>query len=136
MSTFNFTPKGLYIGGKWSPSSSGKTLASHNPATGELLGEVPLASEEDVNRAVATAKQAFAQWRNVPSVERAQCLEQLAARILEHTEELALMDAFDSGNAVAGMRADMKISADSLRYFAAMLREVKGETLILSLIHI
>ena len=129
-SSFNFTPKGLYIGGQWMPSSSGQTLTSHNPSTGELLGEVPLAGEEDVNHAVATAKQAFAQWRNVPSVERAKCLEQLAARILEHTEELALMDAFDSGNAVAGMRADMKISADSLRYFAAMLREVKGETLI------
>ena len=126
----NFTPQGLYIGGRWSPSASGQTLTSYNPSTGERLGEVPLADEQDVNRAVATAKQAFAQWRNLPPANRAQCLEQLADQILEHTDELALMDSYDSGNAVAGMRADMKISADSLRYFAAMIREVKGETLI------
>jgi len=129
-STIKFTPKGLYIGGQWSPSESGQTLTSRNPATGEVLGEVPLANEEDVNRAVAAARRAFAQWRNVPSVQRAECLEQLADRIIEHTDELALLDACDSGNAVAGMRADMKITVDSLRYFAAMLREVKGETLI------
>jgi len=128
--TITFAPKGLYIGGEWSPSASGQTFTSHNPANGEVLGEVPLANEADVDRAVAAAKQAFAEWRNVPHAERAKCLEQLAERISEHTEELALMDACDSGNAVAGMRADMKISADSLRYFAAMMREVKGETLI------
>ncbi len=129
-SLVNFTPKGLYIGGQWSPSASGRTLTSRNPSTGDVLGEVPLADEEDVNRAVAAAKEAFAQWRNVAPARRAQCLEQLAGRIIEHMDELALLDACDSGNAVAGMRADMKISADSLRYFAAMMREVKGETLI------
>jgi len=126
----SFTPRGLYIGGQWSPSASGQTLTSRNPATGEVLGEVPLANEEDVNRAVAAAKQAFATWRNVPTAQRATCLEQLADRVIENSEELALMDAIDSGNALAGMRGDMKLTAESLRYFAAMLREVKGETLI------
>ncbi len=132
MSTSNldFTPQGLYIAGQWSPSSSGRTLTSRNPATGEVLGKVPLADKEDVDRAVAAAKQAFAEWRDVPPTERAKCLEQLADRILQHAEELALMDAYDSGNAVAGMRGDIKISADTLRYFAAMLRELKGETRI------
>ena len=126
----DFTPKGLYIGGAWSPSGSGKTLTTINPATQEPLGEVPRADEEDVNRAVAAAKQAFAGWRNVPATERAGCLERLADRLLEHTDELALMDACDSGNAVAGMRGDVKISADALKYFAAMIREIKGETTV------
>jgi len=127
-STCEFTPKGLYIGGQWSPSTTGRTLTSCNPATGEVLGEVPLACEQDVDRAVAAAKEAFAGWREVLPAERASCLEQLAARILEHVDELALLDALDSGNAVTGMRGDVKIAAEALRYFAAMMREVKGET--------
>ena len=127
-STCDFTPQGLYIGGQWSPSSSGKTLTSHNPATGELLGEVPLADEQDVDRAVAAAKEAFTTWSEVSPTERASCLEQLADRMLQHVDELALLDALDSGNAVTGMRGDVKIAADALRYFAAMIREVKGET--------
>ena len=129
-STISFTPKGLYIGGQWTPGVSGQTLESRNPANGELLGKVPMAGEQDVCHAVDAAAAAFTQWRDVPSPERADCLEQLADRILGNTEELALLDACDSGNAIAGMRADVKISADSLRYFAAMLREVKGETLV------
>ena len=127
-SNLDFMPQGLYIAGQWSSSASGRTLTSHNPATGEVLGKVPLADEEDVDRAVEAARLAFAEWRDVPPAERAQCLEQLADRVLQHTEELALMDACDSGNAVTGMRGDIKIAADTLRYFAAMLREVKGET--------
>lgn len=125
-----FVPKGLYIDGKWRPAASGKTLKSTNPASGEALGEVPWAGEEDVDLAVSAAKRAFGEWRRVPPMERARCLEQLAGRILEHTEELALMDACDAGNTLSGMRGDMKLSADTLRYFAGVIREIKGETLV------
>ena len=76
--TIQFTPKGLFIGGAWSPGESGQMLTSRNPANGEVLGEVPLANEADVDRAVAAAKQAFAEWRNFPTAERAKCLERLA----------------------------------------------------------
>ena len=127
-SKFDFTPKGLYIGGQWLPSTSGRTLTSCNPATGEELGEVPLACGQDVDRAVAAAKEAFAGWREVPPAERASCLEQLADRLLQHVDELALIDALDAGNAVTGMRGDVRIAAEGLKYFAAMIREVKGET--------
>ena len=126
----DFQPQGLYIGGQWVPGRTGKTVASHNPATGEVLGEVPWADASDVNRAVGAAKSAFAQWRKAPPDQRARCLEQLAGRILENAEELALLDALDSGNAITGMRGDMKIAADSLRYFAGLVRQIKGETLI------
>jgi len=54
--------------------------------------------------------------------------ELLAARILEHKEELALIDAVDSGNAIAGMRGDMMWTADSLHFFAGLITEIKGET--------
>ena len=47
-----FTPKGLFIGGQWEDSSSGKRFETINPSNQQYLGEVPLADEKDVNRAV------------------------------------------------------------------------------------
>ena len=100
----NFTPKGLYIGGKWVDAAAGKTFESVNPSTREKLGDVPSADQRDVDRAVKAAKIAFAEWSRVPVRERARALERLAARINEHAQELALMDSLDSGNAICWSR--------------------------------
>jgi betaine-aldehyde dehydrogenase len=123
-----FTPKGLYIGGEWQESTSGKTFETINPSNREKLGDVPEATEKDVDRAVAAAKTAFEKWHRVPIAERARCLEILAQRIDDHTDELALMDAVDAGNALSGMRGDMEWTAKTLRYFAGLITEIKGES--------
>ncbi len=65
-----FSPKGLYIGGKWEESVKGKTFESINPANMDSLGELPLADEEDVNRAVIAAKEAFYDWSRMPWFSR------------------------------------------------------------------
>ena len=123
-----FTPKGLFIGGEWQESTSGKTFESINPSNREKLGDVPDAQEKDIERAVAAAKAAFGEWRRVPIAERARCLEALARRIDDHAEELALMDAVDAGNALSGMRGDMEWTAKTFRYFASLIPEIKGES--------
>ena len=124
----SYKPKGLYIGGKWREGAAGKSLITVNPANGEKLGEVPWADGQDVNEAVEAARRGSAEWRRVPPAERAVCLEQLAERIIAHVGELALLDSFDSGNTVTGMRFDMRASAETLKYFAGLARELKGET--------
>jgi len=124
-----FTPKGLFIGGQWVKASSGKTITSINPSNGDVLGEAPLASEEDVDAAVAAAKDAFPAWAAMPIPKRAELLVQLAETIDEHADQLALMDAVDSGNAVTGMRGDMKWTSDTYRYFAGLITEIKGESM-------
>jgi len=124
----NFSPKGLFIGGEWQDSSDGGTFETINPSNLEKLGEVPDATDKDIDRAVTAAKSAFEEWRRVPIDERARCLEALAQRINEHAEELALMDAVDAGNALGGMRGDMDWTAKTLRYFAGLITEIKGES--------
>jgi len=124
----DFTPRGLYIGGRWVAPQLGRTFATINPSTGEKLADIPEASEADVERACQAAKTAFAEWGRTPIRERARCLELLAARILEHKDSLALIDAVDSGNAIAGMRGDMVWTAESFNYFAGLVTEIKGET--------
>ena len=124
----NFSPKGLYIGGKWRESSDGGTFETINPSNLEKLSEVPEATEKDIDQAVVAAKTAFKEWRQVSMAERARCLEALAQRIDENAEELALMDAVDSGNALNGMRGDMDWTSATLRYFAGLITEIKGES--------
>jgi len=123
-----YSPKGLFIGGKWEEAVDGKTFATHNPSTGRKLADLPYASAADVDRAVQAAKKAHAQWHRMPIRERAKCLEALARRIREQRDYLGLMDAVDAGNAVTGMRGDMDWTADSLEYFAGLVTEIKGET--------
>ncbi|MGE0751630.1 MAG: aldehyde dehydrogenase family protein [Variibacter sp.] len=124
----NFAPRGLYIGGEWVSPAEGKAFATINPANMDKLGDVPFATEADVDRAVAAAKEGFREWSRVPIKERARCLVKLAERIEASADELAMMDAVDSGNAIVGMRGDMTWTADTLRYFAALITEIKGET--------
>ena len=119
---------GLYYGGAWQPARSGRTFASISPSTGRALAQVPYADATDVDLAVRAAAKGFEAWRRVGLRERAKCLHAFAQRIRAHAAELALIDAVDSGNAVAGMEGDMHWTADSLDYFAGLITEIKGET--------
>ena len=123
-----FKPKGLYIGGQWVAPVKEKTFETINPSNGDHLADVPLAEPKDVDRAVAAAKKAFPDWSRMPLKERAQYLEKFADAIVEHADELAMMDSIDSGNAFSGMHGDMIWTADTFRFFAGFLTEIKGET--------
>ena len=125
----DFTPRGLYIGGEWQEADGGGRLASINPSTGEHLGEVPAATAADVDRAVRAGRKAFdSEWGRMPIRERAGSLERLADRLHAHRDALGLMDCVDSGNALAGMVGDVDWAVDTLRFFAGMVTEIKGET--------
>ncbi len=125
----NFTPKGLFIGGEWQEAVGGGRLESINPSTGEHLGSVPVATEEDVDRAVRAGRRAFeSDWGRMPLRERAGYLERLADHLHAHRDELGLMDCVDSGNALAGMTGDVDWTVDTLRFFAGLVTEIKGET--------
>jgi betaine-aldehyde dehydrogenase len=125
----NFTPKGLFIGGEWQEAADGKRFESINPSTGEKLGEVPLAGKADVDRAVQAGRKAFeSDWGRMSVSERAKLLNSLADRLHAHREELGMMDCVDSGNALAGMVGDVDWTVETLRYFAGLITEIKGET--------
>src|SRR6201999_3429507 len=63
-----------WIGGQHVAAESGRVGAVHNPATGEVIAEVGFATAEEVDRAVATAKAAFAEWRATPLSRRAEVM--------------------------------------------------------------
>jgi betaine-aldehyde dehydrogenase len=118
----------MFIGGSAAQAASGATIEARNPATGELLALVPAADRGDVDRAVRAAREAFPGWRRVPASERAAAISALADRIIEHAEELAVLDVLDNGSPIAEMRNDARLAAALMRYLAGAAMQVRGHT--------
>src|SRR3984957_19774957 len=95
-------PKRMFIGGKWLEAASGKTFATHNPATGEILAQVAEGDSEDIDRAVAAAREAFnGPWSKFKPAQRQAILLKLADLVEEHFDELAALDTLDYGGPIS-----------------------------------
>jgi betaine-aldehyde dehydrogenase len=119
----------MFIGGSPRAARSGETIESVNPATGDVVATFPRARAEDVDDAVAAAQAAFPDWRETPVTERAAMLRRLAAAIVAHADELAMLDVTDNGSPIREMRADAHAAAANLQYFAGLGLEQRGETI-------
>jgi 1-pyrroline dehydrogenase len=115
------------IGGEWVDSSGGETMEVLNPATAEVIAEVPAATAEDVDRAVQAAKKALPEWLETTPGERAEALLKLAAAIDENAEELAELESRNVGKPLSYARDEMPVSADNLRFFAGAARVLEGK---------
>jgi acyl-CoA reductase-like NAD-dependent aldehyde dehydrogenase len=117
-----------FIGGEWVDAASGDTFESTSPATGETIGIFPRSGVEDVDRAVAVAKAAFAEWRLVPAPKRGEILFRLA-RLLEQ-EKPALTDLMtrEMGKVKAEAGGDVQEAIDITYYMAGEGRRLFGHT--------
>ncbi|MAY72215.1 MAG: methylmalonate-semialdehyde dehydrogenase (CoA acylating), partial [Halomonas sp.] len=87
----------MIIDGQAVPSQSSEWRDVINPATQEVVARVPFCTLEEVDRAVASAHQAFASWRKVPLAKRMRIMLKLQALIREHTPELAALITEEHG---------------------------------------
>lgn len=87
----------MYIDGQAVPSQSQEWRDVVNPATQEVVARVPFCTAEEVDRAVASAKEAFKSWRKVPLAKRQRIMLKLQALIREHTEEIAALITEEHG---------------------------------------
>jgi 1-pyrroline dehydrogenase len=115
------------IGGEWVDSSGGETMEVVNPATGEVIAEVPAATAEDVDRAVQAAKKALVEWRETTPGERSEFLLKLADAIDEHAEELAELESRNVGKPLSYARDELPVCADNFRFFAGAARVLEGK---------
>jgi betaine-aldehyde dehydrogenase len=118
----------MFIGGGWSPSSSGETQVVVSPATGEVIAEVPKATREDIDRAVAAARAAFEEtWFDTTPKQRMEALLKLADRIDEHAEELGRIESENVGKVYSlTMSEELPVISDNLRFFAGGARFLEG----------
>ncbi|HEY5659863.1 MAG TPA: gamma-aminobutyraldehyde dehydrogenase [Gaiellaceae bacterium] len=117
-----------FIGGEWVDSAGGDTMEVLNPATGEVIAEVPNATAEDVDRAVQAAKKALVEWRETTPGERAEALLKVADLIDEHTDELAELESRNVGKPLSYARDEMPVCADNFRFFAGAARVLEGKS--------
>src|SRR5499427_1972435 len=126
----NGTFKQMLIGGKWVDAASGKSFESRNPATGELLATVAEGQAEDINRAVAAARQAFeGPWSRFKPYERQQVLLKLADLVERHFDELSSLDTLDMGAPLSRTRGLRLRVLGMLRYYAGQATAIHGETI-------
>jgi betaine-aldehyde dehydrogenase len=119
----------LYIGGEWVPAEDGGTVGSVDPTTEQVVTEVADAGEADVARAVTAAAAAADGWAALGWQARARILDELADRVAANAVELARMDAVDAGIPVDGMAKDVDNAVNTMRYFAGLASELKGQTI-------
>jgi len=96
-----------FIEGEWRGSSASETLNVINPASAEVLAEVPLSPAADVNAAVEVAQRAFLEWRRTPVVDRVQPLFRLKTLLEEHRDELALSITNECGKTLTESKAEI-----------------------------
>ena len=118
----------MFIGGEWVESLSGEREPILNPATGEVIAEVPRGSRDDVDRAVGAARTAFGTWKDTTPGERMAMLLRLADAIDAHAEELAQIESRNVGKPITVARADLPFISDNLRFFAGAARLLEGRS--------
>lgn len=122
-------PTGLFIGGKWRESSTGKVVGVEDPATGDVLTSVADASVEDGRAALDAAVAAAPSWRRTPTRERGEILRRAFDALTARAEEFALLITLEMGKPLAEARAEVAYGAEFLRWFSEEAPRIHGRYL-------
>lgn len=118
-----------YIGGEWVDPVGGEYFEDRNPAdTRELIGLFPKSSREDVDKAVAAAREAYKKWRLVPPPKRAEILYRVAQRLVELKETIARDMTRENGKILEETRGDVQEAIDMGFFIAGEGRRLHGYT--------
>jgi len=120
---------GNYIGGQWRGAASGRTFENRNPAdTTDLIGTFADSGPEDVDKAVAAAREAFPKWRALPAPRRGEILYRAAEILVRRKEELARDMTREMGKVLPETRGDVQEAIDMTYYMAGEGRRQFGQT--------
>ena len=120
-----------FINNEFRGSSNGKTMDVVNPATEEIIAQVPASTKEDVDAAVQAARAAFeGPWSAMSARERGRLVYKLGERLMERADEVARLETLHNGKPIFESRQiEIPASVDCLQYFAGWADKVHGETL-------
>jgi aldehyde dehydrogenase (NAD+) len=120
--------RGMVIGGERRARGGGGTYAHHDPATGELQAEVAIGGRDDIDAAVAAAREALPVWRATPPPERAAALLRLADLLEANGAEAAAINARDNGCPVSILDAGT-YTANWARHYAGWVDKIEGRVI-------
>ena len=121
----------MLIDGVWVDASDGGAFDSVNPATGQVWSRVPEATEEDVDRAVRSAHEAFLKgpWATMTPTERGKHLRRLAELLADRSEDLGRTETIDTGKMLKETKWQAKYIAEFFQFYAGCADKISGETL-------
>jgi succinate-semialdehyde dehydrogenase/glutarate-semialdehyde dehydrogenase len=119
----------IYIGGAWVPASSDEVLDLVNPATGETIAHVPVATPADLDAAAASAVKGFAIWRRTPPAARCAIILRAAGLLRERLETIAAVMSSEQGKPLQEARAETLRAAELIEWAAEEGRRTYGQTI-------
>ncbi|HSJ90856.1 MAG TPA: NAD-dependent succinate-semialdehyde dehydrogenase [Ilumatobacter sp.] len=119
----------MFIDGSWHAARTGRTFDVTDPATGDVIGQVPDGDADDVRDAIAAADAAFGTWSTTTAHRRADLLLSAWQLMTERSEQLAELMTREQGKPLKASRAEVTYAADFLRFYAEEATRVTGEWL-------
>lgn len=122
--------KNMFIGGQWLPARDGRTLAVIAPADGESFDQIARGGAADIDAAVKAARTAAdGPWGRMGATERGRLLIRIGQAVLDHHEELARLEARDTGKPLTTARNDITVLARYFEFYGTAADKVHGETI-------
>ncbi|HQS07659.1 MAG TPA: aldehyde dehydrogenase family protein [Xanthobacteraceae bacterium] len=120
----------VFIDGRWIAPVSGEVLPVLDPSTGATIGHIARGREADIDLAVKAARNAFQTvWGATPALERGRLLSRLGLLILDNLEELAEIEAADTGKPMKLARNDIRVTARYFEYYGGAADKIHGEAI-------
>src|SRR3954471_5219258 len=110
-------------------SDSGETFPVENPATGEVIAELPRMGVSETRRAIERAEEALPQWSSMLAKERARILRRWADLMMEHEDDLARLLTTEQGKPLAESRVEIAYAASFFEWFGEEAKRVYGDTI-------
>jgi succinate-semialdehyde dehydrogenase / glutarate-semialdehyde dehydrogenase len=118
-----------YLSGCWCDADSGATAEVNNPATGEILGTVPMMGAAETRRAIAGAKDAWGDWRRRTAKERSVILRKWHDLMLANVDDLGTLMTAEQGKPLAESKGEIAYAAGFIEWFAEEAKRVYGDTI-------
>jgi len=129
MTNPNYPPLSLFIDGEWLAAQGRKAQALINPATEEVLGELPHATPADLDRALAAAQRTWSEWRGMLPVARGKILRKAADLIRTRAEQIARIATLEMGKTLHETRIEAQMAAEVFDWYAEEGRRAYGRVL-------
>jgi len=128
------TTRQHYIDNTWQPAAGGGAISVIDPSTGDTFGELARGTEADIAKAVAAARAAIGEsfdgpWGSLSAARRGRLMLALSAAISAHNEELAQIEARDTGKSLKTARVDATALARYFEYYGGACDKLHGDTL-------
>lgn len=117
------------VGGTWMSPMADRVGTVHNPATGQILGNVPKLEAAQVREAIAAAANAWHHWRSVPAKSRANILRRWFELIIRHQQDLARILTSEQGKPLTEAVAEIGYAASFIEWFAEEAKRISGDIL-------